>query len=99
MSDEETSGEYFDASSQSRAIAPKKPPKRKPTTDDIERWTRESGMRQHAMADALGDEDTVYESQDESADDDAQNAQAMDVTEADLEKAEAEDKGIRGSVY
>jgi broad specificity phosphatase PhoE len=89
MSDEENS-EYFDPSGQNRVKSMQKSPKRKATTDDIERWARESGMRQHAMADALGDENTVYENQHEHATDDSVE---------DLEKAEKEDKGIRGSVY
>ncbi|KJX96033.1 hypothetical protein TI39_contig844g00018 [Zymoseptoria brevis] len=96
MSDEEST-EYFDAAGQGRLTSIKKSPKRKATTDDIERWARESGMRQHAMADALGDENTVYENQDDNATD--ADTQTVPETAEDLERAEKEDKGIRGSVY
>ncbi|SMY19162.1 unnamed protein product [Zymoseptoria tritici ST99CH_1A5] len=96
MSDEEST-EYFDAAGQGRLSSIKKSPKRKATTDDIERWGRESGMRQHAMADALGDESTVYENQDDSATD--ADTQTVPETAQDLGRAEKEDKGIRGSVY
>lgn len=58
---ERDSGDYFDPAS---SLAPKsgnagtsrKPPRRQPTEEDLERWANESGMGSGKRADALGDE-------------------------------------------
>lgn len=57
MNEDEDSDEYF-TSSKSRTLpnAVGKAPGRQATQDDIERWTRESGMNSDKRADPLGDE-------------------------------------------
>jgi broad specificity phosphatase PhoE len=83
--EDEDEDEYF-ASPKilSMADAMRKAPERKATRDDIERWTRESGMNSHKRADPLGDE----AGEDTEGDGDGE-----------VESAEKEDKSLRGSVY
>lgn len=58
MDEDEGSDEYFGSpKSGNLADAMRKAPERRATQDDIERWTRESGMNSHTRADPLGDED------------------------------------------
>lgn len=85
LSDEENN-EYFNApKTRGLADAMRKAPQRKATSDDIQRWAKESGMGTGTKADALGDEPDEDEAHGEGED--------------DLEKAEKDDKGLRGSVY
>ena len=82
--------------SRSIATAMRKRPERKPTPEDIERWTNESGMGRGKQADALGDEPAPEE--EEAPDQDgAQNVR--EAMEERLEKEEKEDRSLRGSVY
>ena len=73
-----------------------KPRDRKPTPEDIRRWATESGMGKGAKADALGDEPD-----DEDMDEENTPADGVSTpkTMEDIEKAEEEDKSIRGSVF
>ncbi|KAK3721900.1 hypothetical protein LTR37_002716 [Vermiconidia calcicola] len=70
------------------ATAMRKTPQRKPTPEDIERWTTESGMGAGRHADALGDEP-------EPADED----DVLSRRKREVDQAEREDKSLRGSVY
>ena len=85
---------------QPRSIATamrKRPPERKPTEEDIERWTQESGMGSGRQADALGDEPSQG---DEVPDQDGAEAFGERMREKlELEREEVEDKSLRGSVY
>ena len=63
------------APSSMAAALRKRPPERKPTEEDIERWTQESGMGAGRQADALGDDPSQQdEVQDEASDQDAAQA-------------------------
>lgn len=83
-SDFDPSHPFDNITSSSNEPRARRKPQRKPTVQDMERWATESGMGRGAKADPLGDE-----AEDEDEDDD----------DPDLVKAEAEDKGVRGSVY
>ncbi|KXT15711.1 hypothetical protein AC579_127 [Pseudocercospora musae] len=73
-------------------------PQRKATPEDIDRWIRESGMTSHKRADPLGDE--AGSADDELSDENRQlSPKAIPTQVEDLEAAEKEDKGLRGSVY
>ena len=73
-------------------------PQRKATPEDIDRWIRESGMTSHKRADPLGDE--AGSADDELSDENRQvSPKAIAIQVEDLEAAEKEDKGLRGSVY
>ncbi|KAG9646944.1 phosphoglycerate mutase-like protein, partial [Aureobasidium melanogenum] len=79
--------------------------KRKPTAQDIENWSQQSGMGTGARADALGDEynehDENIDGGDEHDDHDEHTVQMHEPSELieKLKKQEIEDKSIRGSVY
>ncbi|KAH0355649.1 phosphoglycerate mutase-like protein, partial [Aureobasidium melanogenum] len=79
--------------------------KRKPTAQDIENWSQQSGMGSGARADALGDEynehDENIDGDDEHDDHDEHTVQMHEPSELieKLKKQEIEDKSIRGSVY
>ncbi|KAG9567292.1 phosphoglycerate mutase-like protein, partial [Aureobasidium melanogenum] len=79
--------------------------KRKPTAQDIENWSQQSGMGTGARADALGDEynehDENIDGDDEHDDHDEHTVQMHEPSELieKLKKQEIEDKSIRGSVY
>lgn len=73
---ERDGGDYFDAaailantsahsSGSARMAGARKVPRRRPTEEDIERWTNESGMGSGKRADALGDEPENGEEDDE----------------------------------
>ncbi|EME82942.1 uncharacterized protein MYCFIDRAFT_203457 [Pseudocercospora fijiensis CIRAD86] len=73
-------------------------PQRKATPEDIDRWIRESGMTSHKRADPLGDE--AGSADDELSDENGPvSPKAVAIQVGDLEAAEKEDKGLRGSVY
>ena len=103
-SDEESEPSYFPPSSKTQQLQPgnmamaaalrNRPPERKPTPEDIERWTQESGMGAGRQADALGDEPSQ---QDEMPDQDGAGA----FGERMRENVEEEERGgsLRGSVY
>lgn len=74
-----------------------RPPERKPTPEDIERWTQESGMGAGKQADALGDEPSQDEEEIGGAAPDQDGAEAF--ADAMVERLEREDKSLRGSVY
>jgi hypothetical protein len=81
----------------------KRPPERKPTPEDIERWTQESGMGAGRQADALGDDpsqqdETLTPDQDEAADQDGAEAFGERMR-GNLEEEERRDRSLRGSVY
>lgn len=90
LSDDEASDMFKVASTHSLRNATKKAPQRKATSDDIQRWAQESGMGNGTKADALGDEPEEDEVEDEDE---------LSSAEQDLDQAEEEDKGLRGSVY
>lgn len=99
--DEEGHSEYFPAEPQrGRAMAEaiRKAPQRKATPEDVERWARESGMGNGRKADALGDEpnDSSDDGHDVRSGKEVKNS-AVGIE--DIEKAEVEDKSLRGSVY
>ncbi|KAG9963594.1 phosphoglycerate mutase-like protein, partial [Aureobasidium melanogenum] len=79
--------------------------KRKPTAQDIENWSQQSGMGTGARADALGDEynehDENIDGDDEHDDHDEHTVQMHEPSELieKLKKQEIEDRSIRGSVY
>jgi hypothetical protein len=65
MDEDEGSDEYFGSPKSGSVLADammRKAPERRATQDDIERWTRESGMNSHTRADPLGDEAGEYTS-------------------------------------
>ena len=100
-SDDETDQSYFPTQSSSMATAMRKrPPERKPTPEDIERWTQESGMGVGRQADALGDDPSQQEAEedDEAADQDGAEVFEERMRE-NLEEEERRDKSLRGSVY
>lgn len=77
---ERDSGDYFDpnhTAPKSSSSAVRKPPRRKPTEEDLERWANESGMGSGKRADALGDEP-------EDGDDDANDLEAMEKQDKSL---------------
>ncbi|KAH0378361.1 phosphoglycerate mutase-like protein, partial [Aureobasidium melanogenum] len=79
--------------------------KRKPTAQDIENWSQQSGMGAGARADALGDEysehDEHVDGDDEHDDQEDHTVQMHEPSELieRLKKQEIEDRSIRGSVY
>lgn len=92
-SDGDGSGEsdYFDSnavlpSHRAQSGAAKRPPRRKPTEEDLERWANESGMGSGERADALGDEPEEGEEEEEEEG-------------AKLEEQEKHNRSLRGSVY
>ncbi|KAK4503685.1 hypothetical protein PRZ48_004600 [Zasmidium cellare] len=100
MSDEEDTSEYFPPEPQrGRAMAEaiRKAPQRKATPEDIERWAKESGMGNGRKADALGDEPN--DSSDDGSHGGKKEVKDSVVGIEDIEKAEKEDKSLRGSVY
>lgn len=77
--------DYFDPASILPAgkATTKRPPRRRPTEEDLERWASESGMGSGKRADALGDDpDEGDEDEDTS-----------------LEEQEKKDRSLKGSVY
>lgn len=97
MSDND-GGQYFSKQTQkvnSLGSALRKAPQRKATPEDIERWAQESGMGKGKKADALGDEPYAWSDENRGSLDEQNASQSMD----ELDRAEKEDKGLRGSVY
>ncbi|KAK5126043.1 hypothetical protein LTR85_011398 [Meristemomyces frigidus] len=110
MSEDE--GEYFNTHATNDHLRPsslasvmRSRPQRKPTPDDIERWASESGMGRGKYADALGDEPTDdAHGMDSGEFEDEDGAQGMErkvraEVEGEVERAEREDRSLRGSVY
>ena len=103
-SDEEDAGFFHQANTtisptrvsrpKSMAMAVGRRGKRQVTPDDIRRWADESGMGRGKRADGLGDEPE----EDEGEQEELTHAEDLELDE-DLELAEKEDKGLRGSVY
>lgn len=95
-SGDESGNTYFDsAKDRSRAGAKGHGPSRQATQEDIERWSRESGMTDRMRADPLGDE--AGEDSDDAIDNQAflESPGVLD----EVEQAEKDDKSLRGSVY
>ncbi|KAK3673298.1 hypothetical protein LTR78_006843 [Recurvomyces mirabilis] len=92
MSDEETENYFADRKSGAlaRVLGRRTRPQRKATEQDIERWTKESGMGEGRKADALGDEPGGED------DEEGPLVEAQGVRE---EAAEAEEKSVAGNVY
>ncbi|EME46637.1 hypothetical protein DOTSEDRAFT_70598 [Dothistroma septosporum NZE10] len=91
-------GQYFSHQTQKETAlssALRKAPQRKATPEDIERWAQESGMGKGQKADALGDEPEAWSDENRGSLDGSNASQGMN----DLDRAEKEDKGLRGSVY
>lgn len=104
MSDDE---EYFNDQQPSSTTALPRPkamakvmrrPQRKPTTEDIERWASESGMGRGKQADALGDEPSAEEFEDDDGAQGVERKVGEEVLE-EVRRAEKEDRSLRGSVY
>ncbi|CAK3733903.1 Hypothetical predicted protein [Lecanosticta acicola] len=99
MSEDEGVEYFAKQQTGSLAQAMRNAPQRKATPEDIERWAHESGMNAGKMADALGDEPEEWS---DGGQDGMGSKQKLDrgVTGLeDIEEAEKEDKGLRGSVY
>lgn len=92
MSEDERITYFSHHKPRSLARAMRKAPERKATPEDIQRWAHESGMGAGKQADALGDEP------DDWSDESVAPKHKPDGIE-DIEKAEKDDKGLRGSVY
>lgn len=95
MSDDESPG-YFP---NSLAAAMRRAPRRKATTEDIQRWAEESGMGAGKQADALGDEPEEWS--DERSDSIASRRGEREdaASRKEMEKAEKDDRSLLGSVY
>lgn len=101
-SEDEDAGYFSHGKSRSLAIAMRKHPQPVTTPEDVQRWAAESGMGSGRRADALGDEPT-------SGDADSPNGMPSRLSTRsqiartdqyeDLDRAEREDRSIRGSVY
>lgn len=97
MSEDEGQEYFAGGRGQHLAEAIRKAPQRKATPEDIDRWVRESGMNSHKRADPLGDE--AASADDELSDDHLASPEQGAATMEDIEQAEKDDKGLRGSVY
>lgn len=90
LSDNESSDEVDTVKPRGLPDAVRNLPQRQATKDDIQRWARESGMGNGTKADALGDEPD---------EDETENEDEHAISGKDLDQAEQDDKGLRGSVY
>ena len=88
-SDAKDNNTSADTGTRSIATAFRRAPERKPTPEDIERWTLESGMGRGRRADALGDEP-------EPEPEGGGGAEGRAQVE---EREDREERGVGGSVY
>ncbi|KAM0718464.1 hypothetical protein Q7P37_005534 [Cladosporium fusiforme] len=87
--------DYFDPASTlpagQRKSSTKRPLRRRPTEEDLERWAHESGMGSGKRADALGDEPDEGDEEEEEEEEEEEGLS--------LEEQERKDKSLKESVY